>query len=79
MVNGLRIQIILRWHTQMGFITIPGTKNLDHIRDNFDIYDFALTEDEMAQIAKPDGTKKYYVADNAMEEKYATMHLPFEV
>ncbi len=71
-------QIILRWHTQMGFITIPGTKNQDHIRDNFDIFDFTLTDDEMAEIAKLDGTKKYYVADNAMEEKYATMHLPFE-
>lgn len=71
-------QIILRWHTQMGFLTIPGTKNPDHIRDNFDIFDFALTDDEMAEIARLDGTKKYYVADNAMEEKYATMHLPFE-
>lgn len=71
-------QIILRWHTQMEFLTIPGTKNPDHIRDNIDIFDFALTDDEMAEIAKLDGTKKYYVADNAMEEKYATMHLPFE-
>ena len=27
-------QIILRWHTQMGFVVIPGSKNVDHIRDN---------------------------------------------
>lgn len=71
-------QIILRWHTQMGFITIPGSKNPDHIRANFDIFDFTLTEAEMAEIAKLDGTKKYYHADNATEENYATMHLPFE-
>ena len=32
------VQIILRWAVQRGFITIPGTKNLDHIRANFDIY-----------------------------------------
>lgn len=71
-------QIILRWHTQMGFMTTPGSKNPDHIRDNFDIFDFTLTDGEMAEIAALDGTKKYYHADNAMEEKYATMHLPFE-
>ncbi len=71
-------QVILRWHTQMGFITIPGSKTPDHIRDNFNIFDFALTDEEMAEIAGLDGTKKYYEPDNATEEKYATMHLPFE-
>ena len=72
------VQIVLRWHTQMGFITIPGSKNPDHIRDNGDIFDFSLTEEEMAEIAKLDGTKKYYHADEEQVEKYATMHLPFE-
>ncbi len=71
-------QIILRWHTQMGFITIPGSKNPDHIRDNFDIFDFRLTDEEMEEIARLDGTKKYYQADNQTEERYAAMHLPFE-
>lgn len=71
-------QIVLRWHTQKGFLTIPGSKNPDHIRDNADIFDFTLTEDEMAEIAKLDGTKKYYHADDEQEEKYAKMHLPFE-
>ena len=71
-------QIVLRWHTQMGFITIPGSKNPNHIRDNGDIFDFSLTEEEMAEIAKLDGTKKYYHADEEQVEKYATMHLPFE-
>ena len=71
-------QIVLRWHTQMGFITIPGSRNPDHIRVNGDIFDFSLTEEEMAEIAKLDGTKKYYHADEEQVEKYATMHLPFE-
>ena len=71
-------QIVLRWNIQMGFITIPGSKNPDHIRDNGDIFDFSLTEEEMAEIAKLDGTKKYYHADEEQVEKYATMHLPFE-
>ena len=71
-------QVIIRWHTQMDFITIPGSKNSDHIRDNSDIFDFTLTDEEMAEIAALDGTKKYYNADNETEEKYAEMHLPFE-
>lgn len=71
-------QIILRWHTQMGFMTIPGSKNPDHIRDNMNLFDFTLTDEEMGEIAKLEGTRKYYTADNATEEKYAQMHLPFE-
>ncbi len=71
-------QIVLRWHTQMGFITIPGSKNPDHIRDNADIFDFTLTDEEMEEISKLDGTKKYYHADEEQVEQYATMHLPFE-
>lgn len=43
-------QIILRWHMQMGFCTFPGSRNPDHIRENIDIFDFELTDEEMAQI-----------------------------
>lgn len=73
------VQIILRWAVQRGFITIPGTKNPDHIRANFDIFDFVLTEAEMAEIAKLDGKKRYYTPDDATEEKYASMQLAFEL
>lgn len=72
------VQVILRWHTQMGFITIPGSKDPEHIRVNFDIFNFMLTDEEMATIAKLNSTKKYYEPDDATEEKYAEMHLPFE-
>lgn len=71
-------QIVLRWHIQKGFITIPGSKNPDHIRDNADIFDFTLTEDEMAEIAKLDDTKRYYQGNAELEDGYASMHLPFE-
>ena len=54
------VQIILRWHTQMGFVVIPGSKNVDHIRDNLDILDFRLTEEEMTEIAKLDKGERYY-------------------
>lgn len=71
-------QIILRWAVQKGFITIPGTKNPDHLRANIDLFNFALTPDEMAEIAVLDGKKRYYTPDEVQEESYASMHLPFE-
>lgn len=43
-------QIILRWHIQAGFVTIPGSANSDHISENHDIFDFELSEDEMQMI-----------------------------
>lgn len=42
-------QIILRWHIQAGNVVIPGSKNPDHIRANFDLFDFALDDAEMAE------------------------------
>ena len=53
-------QVILRWHTQMGFVVIPGSKNVAHIKDNLDILDFSLTDEEMAEIAKLDKNERYY-------------------
>lgn len=53
-------QIILRWHTQMGFVVIPGSKNVDHIRDNLNIQDFRLTDEEMDKIAKLNKGVRYY-------------------
>lgn len=54
------VQIILRWHTQMGFIVIPGSTNPEHIHANHDIYDFELTDEEMAEIAKINKNRRYY-------------------
>ncbi|MGJ3816110.1 aldo/keto reductase [Lactiplantibacillus plantarum] len=70
-------QVILRWHTQMGFIVIPGSTNPDHIRDNHDIFDFTLTDEEMAQIAAVKKNIRYYTPSAENEEKYATMALDF--
>lgn len=47
-------QIILRWHLQIGNIAIPGSSNADHIRENFAIFDFALTDEEMRSISALD-------------------------
>ncbi len=68
-------QIILRWHIQSGNVVIPGSKNPDHIRDNFDIFDFVLSDEEMAQIAKVNKNKRYYTATPEMLAGYARMEL----
>ena len=71
-------QVILRWHTQMGFAVIPGSRNVDHIRDNLDIMDFALTEGEMAEIAKLDKGVRYYHRTDAQLEQFARWRPSFE-
>ena len=71
-------QIILRWHTQMGFVVIPGSKNVAHIKDNLDILDFTLTENEMAEIAKLDKDKRYYHRTDAQLEQFAAWRPEFE-
>ena len=71
-------QVILRWHTQMGFAVIPGSRNVDHIRDNLNIFDFSLTEDEMAEIAKLDKGVRYYNRTDAQLAQFAGWRPDFE-
>ena len=71
-------QIILRWHTQMGFVVIPGSKNVSHIKDNLDILDFKLTDDEMAEIAKLDKNERYYHGTEEQLVQYANWKPKFE-
>ena len=71
-------QVILRWHTQMGFAVIPGSKNVDHIRDNLDILDFVLTDEEMAEIAKLDKGVRYYHRTDEQLEQFAGWRPAFE-
>ncbi len=68
-------QVILRWHVQSGNIVIPGSKNPDHIRDNFDIFDFELTGEDMEKIAGVDKNVRYYTATPEMIAAYAAMEL----
>ena len=52
-------QIILRWHIQDGYIAIPGSSNPDHIKENFDIFDFELTDADMESIRSLDRQERY--------------------
>ena len=71
-------QIILRWHTQMGFVVIPGSKNVDHIRDNLNILDFRLTDQEMEKIARLDKGERYYHRTDAQLAGFAAWKPDFE-
>ena len=70
-------QIILRWHVQSGNVIFPGSKNPAHIRDNFNIFDFTLTDDEMTEIAAVDKNVRYYNATIEDAQKYAKMAMDF--
>ena len=71
-------QVILRWHVQAGNVVIPGSKNPEHIKANLELFDFALTEDEMAEIAALDQEKHYYTSTPEMLRKYAEMVPPVD-
>ena len=52
-------QIILRWQIQDGYITIPGSSDPDHIAENYDVFDFELTDREMTEIRNLDRQARY--------------------
>ncbi len=52
-------QILLRWHIQAGYIAIPGSSNPEHIAENYDIFDFELSEEEMQKIADMNTAERY--------------------
>ncbi len=57
--NKTSAQVILRWHLQAGNIAIPGSSNEDHIQENFEIFDFELTDEEMEALAALDQEDRF--------------------
>ncbi len=57
--NRSSAQIILRWQLQAGFIAIPGSSNPDHIAENYNVFDFELTPEEMEHIHLLDRHERY--------------------
>ncbi|RSJ29088.1 putative oxidoreductase [Streptococcus sp. BCA20] len=60
-------QIILRWHIQMGNLVFPKSTSQAHLQENIDIFNFELSNQEMAEIATLDKGKRYY--DTSIEER----------
>ncbi len=47
-------QVTLRWHVQRGDVIFPKSVNPDRMRENFALFDFELSDDDMAAITKLD-------------------------
>lgn len=52
-------QVLLRWQLQSGNIAIPGSTNPAHIAEDYDIFDFELTPDDMAEIDALDQNHRF--------------------
>ena len=47
-------QVILRWHLQRGIVVIPKSTHIERMKENFDVFGFELTADDMSAIASLD-------------------------
>ena len=65
-------QVLLRWHIQQGHIVIPGSKTPSHIAQNIDLFDFALTDEDMAQIDSLDKGEPIFQRTPEVEHFFAT-------
>lgn len=64
------VQVILRWHIQKGNIVFPKSSNPKHIKENSEIFDFKLTEDEMKEIDKLGKTKRFFNMPLEQQENF---------
>ena len=67
-------QVIMRWHIQQGNIVIPGSKTPAHIVDNIEIFDFELSDEDMAAIATLEQGSPLYERTPEKMELYKTWH-----
>ena len=67
--------MILRWHLQRGVVVIPKSTHIERMRENLDVFDFALTQEDMEQIAALDKAESSFFShyDPAMVEWFARM------
>ena len=68
-------QVILRWHLQRGIVIIPKSTHRERMEENFNVFDFSLSEEEMSAIAKLDQGKSAFFShtDPAMVEWFVQM------
>ena len=70
------VQVILRWHIQEGTVIFPKSTNPQHIRDNFDIFDFELTGEEMERIRAIDKNMRFFTMPLEQQEAQFTAWAP---
>ena len=74
--NKTPAQIILRWHIEEGNIVFPKTTNEIHMKENFDIFNFSLTEEEMNEISKLDCGKRFFTLNLKEQEEHLSRFIP---
>lgn len=68
-------QVMLRWHLQRGIVVIPKTTHIERMQENLDVFDFALSEGDMTEIAKMDKKQSAFFShtDPGMVEWFVKM------
>lgn len=68
-------QVILRWHLQRGTVVIPKTTHIERMKENIDVFDFELSENDMHEIAALDKKQSLFFShtDPAMVEWFVKM------
>lgn len=71
-------QVVLRWHIQMGFCPVPGSKSPAHMQENGEIFGFALTPEEMERMAGINRHTPFYQVTPESLQRLATTKCNFE-
>lgn len=68
-------QVILRWHIQRGIVVIPKSTHIERMRENFDVFDFTLSPEDMQAITSLDKKQSAFFShqDPAMVEWFVSM------
>jgi 2,5-diketo-D-gluconate reductase A len=69
------VQVILRWHIQRGIVVIPKSTHIERMEENFNIFDFSLSEEDMKTIAALDKNESSFFShqDPNMVEWFVKM------
>ena len=63
-------QVILRWHVQLGLVPIPKSGNAERLRQNLEVFDFELTDSDLAEIDRVEAAQRGSGLDPRSHEEF---------